>query len=91
MKKMYSDNENWSKSNWKQSFKNLANDGYSFSSIETQDWFLGKMDTWMVSVLVNTTAHKVIKETEKAIQFSVVNQYGNVYEMWFPKSALISY
>lgn len=89
MKKMYSEEKNWNKKNWKKSFENLTNDGYSFEPIKRQNWF--NENAWISAVLCNTTAHKVIKETEKAIQFSVVNQYGNVYEMWFPKSVLISY
>ena len=89
MKKMYSDYKNWDDRHYKKSFKDLENDGYSFERIEYKEWF--DLDAWKVAVLCNKTAHKTIKETEKAIQFSVVNQYGNVYEIWFPKSVLTSY
>lgn len=89
MKKIYSDSIDWNKKNWKNSFENLVNDGYIFDKIKRHNWF--DEAAWITAVLCNTTAHKIIKETEKAIQFSVVNQYGNVYEMWFPKAALISY
>lgn len=89
MKKMYSSLENWDKSHWKKSFENLANDGYNFDRIETKNWFIP--DPWVTNVLINKTAHKILKESEKAICFSVVNQYGNIYEIWFPKSVLISY
>lgn len=89
MKKMYSESKNWNDKNWKKSFENLSNDDYSFDSIKYDGWL--RLDNWKLSVLCNKTAHKIIKETEKAICFSIVNQYGNMYEMWFPKSALISY
>ena len=88
---MYSESKNWDKRHWKESFENLKNDGYSFDKIKIADWFIMKMEGWKCAVLNNTNAHKTIKETEKAIQFSIVNQYGNVYEIWFPKSTLISY
>lgn len=91
MKKMYSDSRNWENKNWKESFENLKNDGYSLEKIEFVDWFFGRLDTWQSAVLCRKVAHKVIKESEKAIQFSIVNQYGNMYEMWLPKSALINY
>lgn len=89
MKKMYSDLKNWNDKNYKNSFANLENDGYKFEKIETADWF--KMEMWQYSVLSSKTAHKIIKESEKAIQFSIVNQYGEMHEMWFPKKALINY
>lgn len=91
MKKMYSDARNWEKKNWKESFENLKNDGYSFDSIEIADWFIGKMDAWQSAILCQKIAHKIIQESEKAIQFNIVNQYGNMYEMWLPKSTLIKY
>lgn len=91
MKKLYSDSKNWNKQNYQKSFENLKNDGYTFENIEIQDWFLSKIDMWKISVLNWKTAHKILKESEKAICFSVVNQYGDMYEMWFPKSTLISY
>ena len=91
MRKMYSDDKNWTSSKWRKSFADLENDGYSFERIQTVDWFSSKEDYWRTAVQIRTYAQKVIKETEKALCFSIVNQYGNMYEMWFPKSVLISY
>lgn len=89
MKRMYSESQNWDKKHWKKSFENLKNDGYSFDKIKVQNWF--SYDGWQLAVLSNKTAHKKIDESEKAVKFSVVNQYGNMYDMWLPKKALISY
>lgn len=91
MKKIYGKSEDWNQKNWKASFENLVNDGYSLERIELKKWYIWKIENWKSAVLVNKNAHKVVKETEKAIQFSIVNQYGNEYEMWFPKSTLESY
>lgn len=91
MQKMYSDYKNWTKTKWKESFNNLTNDGYSLEKIKVATWFKGHMEAWKTAVLINTNAHKVIDETEKALKFSIVNQYGAVYEMWLPKSTLEAY
>lgn len=87
MSKIYGEEKNWNGKNYKQSFANLANDGYDFEKIESANWLV--LDTWKLAVLCRTYAKKIVKESEKAICFNIVTQYGNEYEMWFPKSSLI--
>lgn len=89
MRTLYSDAKNWTNSNYKESFKNLANDGYKYDSIDFENWFFFKMQAWQSAVLCRVIAHKIIAETEKAYKVSIVNEYGSLYEMWFPKKAII--
>ena len=89
MKRIYGEAKDWNERNWKKSFENLANDGYDYEQLDFVDWFICKMEYWKLAVLNHRVAKKIIKETEKAIQFSIVNQYGSMYEIWFPKSVII--
>lgn len=89
MKTIHGKLDDWSKSNYKKSFENLVSEGYDYNRIELKKWF--DLEGWQTAVLVNKLAKKVIQESEKAIKFNVVNQYGEEYNMWFPKSALENY
>lgn len=88
MKKMYSESKNWNERNYKKSFENLVNDGFDFERLQLKKWFIMNLEGWKAAVLCNKLAKKVVNETEKAIEYEFVNQYGNVYNMWFPKSVI---
>lgn len=91
MVKIHGSFKDWENKKWKSSFEKLKEEGYCYEKIELEGWFLKYLDGWKSAVLCRKFAQKKINETEKAIEFSVITQYGNEYEMWFPKKALVYY
>ena len=91
MKKMHSSSENWTEKKWKESFENLKEEGYKEGHIKYAEWWIAKQEPWQTAVLIHHYMYKIDKETEKALRFSIVNEYGNENFVWFPKSVLIEY